>query len=150
TPTYILNYLVQQINQCIHHHHLNQTKILGIGIGSVGPLDREKGIILNPAYTPSEGWENISIKDFFQDQLGMDVLMDYGVNTALLAEYNHLPANTYHHIAYIINGVGIRSSFIMDGQLVKGSNTISRLGQGHMVVDVHGRKCSCGNNGCIQ
>ena len=70
TPVIILNFLNDQIHKFIQKHRLCHDNILGIGIGSVGPLDREKGIILNPAYTPTEGWENISIKDILQEKSG--------------------------------------------------------------------------------
>ena len=45
--------------------------VRGIGVGSTGPLDREKGTIQNPFTLP--GWENVSIVNSLQDNFGVPV-----------------------------------------------------------------------------
>ena len=49
----------------------------------------------------------------------------------------------------IFIGTGIGGGLIIDGQLYSGFN--HSAGEiGHMVIDVHGPKCGCGNNGCFE
>lgn len=149
TPDVTIDFIVEKINEMLNDHQLKKEDILGIGIGAVGPLDRKKGIILNPVDFPSPGWINTPINDMLSGRLGMKVVIDYGVNTALLAEYQNEFIKTHHNIVYVIKGVGSRTGIIMDGRLAHGSDKLGMYGQGHMVVDIHGRKCICGGYGCV-
>jgi predicted NBD/HSP70 family sugar kinase len=150
TPDVIVDFIVDEVNEMLINHQLEAKEILGIGIGAIGPLDREKGLILNPVHFPSPGWVNIPINHMLSERLEMKVLIDYGVNTALLAEYQNEFIKTHHNIVYVIKGVGSRTGIIMDGRLAHGSDKLGMYGQGHMIVDIHGRKCICGGYGCVQ
>ena len=49
----------------------------------------------------------------------------------------------------IFLGTGIGGGLILDGQLYSGFNrTAGEIG--HMVIDVNGPKCGCGNKGCFE
>lgn len=150
TPETIISFLTININKMIENHDLPQSIILGIGIGSIGPLNREEGIILDPVQVPSPGWKEVQIKQELENKLKLDVLMDYGANTALLAEYQQPIFNKFDNVASVIKGVGSRTGLIIDRHLVRGSDKLGRYGQGHMIVDIHGKKCVCGSYGCVQ
>jgi predicted NBD/HSP70 family sugar kinase len=150
TATYVIDFLIEHIKRIQNKHKITNDEVLGIGVGSVGPLDRKKGQILNPVFMPSTGWEEVPIKEMLEDHLGMDVFIDYGVNTALLAEYQHPTFQMHRNIIYVIKGMGSRTGIIVDGHLAHGSDKLGRLGQGHMIVDIHGKKCVCGSYGCVQ
>lgn len=149
TPDVIVAFLVSKITELMEKKSLTKDLVLGIGIGSIGPLNRDDGILLDPVDVPSPGWEKIPIKDMLEKQLGIDVFIDYGVNTALLAEYQLTSFNRYQNIVYVIKGVGTRTGMIMDGNLTRGSDKLGRYGQGHMIINVHGKKCICGSYGCV-
>lgn len=150
TPHATIKFIEQTIIQMLVESKLNKDKILGIGIGSIGPLDSKRGIILNPYQFPSDGWRDIPIKDILEEKLDIEVTIDYGVNTALLAEYNNHYKDIYSNVVYMLKGVGSRTGMIIDGQLKPGTDKLGIHGQGHMIVDIHGRKCYCGSYGCVQ
>lgn len=150
TPEVTIDFIVEAINKMRQNSHLNDDQVLGVGIGAIGPLDRESGIIKDPVHFPSSGWVDIPIQKILKDRLQMKVVLDYGVNTALLAEYQHSFSAGYKNVVYVIKGTGSRTGIIADGRLVRGSDKLGKFGQGHMVVDIHGRKCVCGGYGCVQ
>lgn len=150
TPTRTIDFIVEKVHEMLHDHQLKTEDILGVGIGAVGPLNRKKGIILNPISFSSPGWVNVPIADILTEKLGMKVMIDYGVNTALLAEYQNDLFKIYDNVVYVLKGVGNRTGIIMDGRLAHGSDKLGMFGQGHMIVDIHGRKCICGGYGCVQ
>ena len=150
TPDRAIDFIEDNIHKMLKEHQLELTAILGVGIGAIGPLDREQGIILNPFQFPSPGWTNIPIQDILSKRLGLKVLIDYGVNTALLAEYQNAFHKTHKNVVYMVKGVGSRTGIILDGRLKHGTDKFGIHGQGHMVVDIHGRKCICGSYGCVQ
>ncbi len=123
--------------------------IAGIGIGTVGPLDRGQGILLNPENFEADGWENVPLKAIFEDRLGISVLMDNGANAAVLAETFYGIGKGIRNVIYINCGVGIRTGVISSGVFVRNINDAEDA-FAHMVIDVDGEKCRCGNYGCIE
>ncbi|MFK2826401.1 ROK family protein [Bacillus sp. B190/17] len=149
TPTFTIDFISSSVHRMAEKFHLTQDNILGAGIGTIGPLDRENGIIVNPINFLSDGWMNLQITHLLAQKLQLNTLLDYGTNTALLAEYQQEPFKKYKNIVHVLKGAGTRTGMIMDGRLVRGTDKLGMLGQGHMVVDLHGRKCICGSNGCV-
>ena len=123
-------------------------EILGVGIGTVGPLDREAGIIINPKGFFNDNWANVPLKALLEQKLSIPCLLDNGANTAVLAEYLYGLGRDLKSIVYIHCGMGIRSAMITDGNLIRMIND-SEDAFGHMIVAYGGEKCSCGN-GCIE
>jgi predicted NBD/HSP70 family sugar kinase len=149
TPEVTLDFIISSCNRMIHNLGITHDDVLGAGIGTVGPLDRENGMILNPIYFQSKGWENLSICSKLSDKLQLKTFLDYGTNTALLAEYQQESFNKYKNVVHVLKGVGTRTGIIVDGRLVRGSDKLSMFGQGHMVVDLNGKECICGKRGCV-
>lgn len=123
--------------------------IIGIGLGTVGPLDRSNGLILNPANFAAEGWENIPLRSLLEERLGLPVLIDNGANAAVLAEACYGIGKGIKNIMYLNCGIGIRTGVISSGAFVRTINDTEDA-FAHMVIDVEGKDCSCGNCGCIE
>ncbi|WP_257347398.1 ROK family transcriptional regulator [Pseudalkalibacillus decolorationis] len=150
TPEVTINFIENEIINMLHTHQLNTSRILGIGIGAIGPLDRENGKILNPIDFPTKGWNNVPIGKILSEKFDTKVLLDSGVNTAVVAEYKKGLDKEVHNIIYCLSGIGIRVGILNDGHLVHGpADNLGLFGQGHMVVNIHGRKCVCGSYGCM-
>ena len=149
TPEVTLDFIVTNFNRLVNNLGIKHDDILGAGIGTVGPLDRENGMIINPIYFPSKGWDNLPICSMLSEKLQMKTFLDYGANTALLAEYQQESFKKYQNVIHVLKGVGTRTGFIMDGRLVRGTDKLGMFGQGHMVIDLNGKKCICGKRGCV-
>ena len=128
---------------------IDEERILGLGVGTVGPLDREKGIILEVENFFAEGWRNVNIKSLLADRLPLPILVDNGANTAVLAEALYGFGKGYDNIAYFNCGIGIRTGAINNGALIRTMNDAEDA-FGHMIIDMNGEVCSCGNKGCIE
>lgn len=50
TPERFIDHISNQIRAFLRDHQLVDSQIIGIGIGAVGPLDREHGLILKPLH----------------------------------------------------------------------------------------------------
>jgi predicted NBD/HSP70 family sugar kinase len=122
---------------------------LGAGLGTVGPLDRERGIMINPNNFAAPGWNGIAIKQLLEHQLQLPVLIDNGANTAVLAEHLFGMGKEFQNIVYFNCSIGIRTGAISAGTIVRTINDAEDA-FGHMVVDVDGELCDCGNYGCIE
>jgi glucokinase len=119
---------------------------LGVGIGSPGPLDREKGIVI---VTPNLGWKNFPLRDEIAKLVRLDATLDNDANCATLGEFWCGAAVGGKNVIGITLGTGIGGGLILDGKLYHGSSDAA--GEiGHTTIDSTGRRCKCGNYGCLE
>jgi len=123
--------------------------VLGIGIGAVGPLNIEKGQILNPIHFPGPGWDDVPIVEMLEEETGYPAFLENGANCAALAEFYFGEANGCRSAGYIHIGVGIRSGVLNHGRLVRTMDNRDDI-LGHMIVDMNGKACYCGRYGCLE
>jgi predicted NBD/HSP70 family sugar kinase len=127
---------------------IDRKKFLGVGLGTVGPLNRSTGIMIRPKNFAGFGWVGASIKNLLEEALELPVIIDNGANAAILAEYNFGAGKGYQNIAYFNCSTGIRTGAISNGTIIRTINDAEDA-FGHMVIKVDGEPCSCGSYGCI-
>jgi predicted NBD/HSP70 family sugar kinase len=150
TPGDAIQFMHHAINQMLAEQKVTKNQLVGIGVGSVEPLDREKGIMTDPLHFPNEKWKNVPIVDALKEKWDTIVLLDSGINAAVLAEYQIGLSGSVGNMTYMIAGMGIRTGVIVNHHLLKVRPPyFSRFGDGHMVIHPEGRRCICGNNGCL-
>lgn len=137
TPEGLLDGVVIGINTLLKKHKISREQVIGIGVGAVGPLDRTTGIIVDPLYFPTAGWNNVPVIAYIQDRLALPVIMDNGANAAIWAEYWEDKPEHYEHLLYIRAGVGLRSAMMTNGQIVYGA--VDMEGSvGQMIIQTDG------------
>ncbi|HEX3026829.1 MAG TPA: ROK family protein [Clostridia bacterium] len=128
----------------------DQAKVLGVGIGTVGPMDRNSGVLLHPQGFRNPEWNNeVLLKDLLQKKTGLPCEIDNGANTAVLAEFLSGSGRGYHCVAYIHCGVGIRTAVIQNGTILRAMNDNDDA-FAHMTIDQNGPPCLCGGKGCLE
>ena len=147
TPQKTMDQIIEVIQDLLEKHQIPKDLLLGIGIGSVGPLDRKNGIILNPNGFPGPGWINVAIVDRLQEVIPVKIMLENGANTAVLAEYQ-MNRGPYQNILYCISGAGLRCGVIVNGRLME-PQTGDATAFGHMIINLHGKECFCGKKGCL-
>lgn len=121
--------------------------VLAAGVGSVGPLEQKTGRIVSPVNMP--GWGVVPLVETLQEHLDIPVYLDNDANAAALGEYRFGAGRGVEDMVYLTISTGIGGGAILDGQLYQGaSGNAAELG--HVSIDYRGRKCGCGNYGCIE
>jgi glucokinase len=119
---------------------------IGIGIGSPGPLDREKGLVI---VTPNLGWTDFPLRDRVSSAVGLPATLDNDANCATVGEWWQGAARGRRNVVGLTIGTGIGGGLILDGRLYHGSSDVA--GEiGHTTIDSTGRRCKCGNYGCLE
>ena len=126
---------------------LAMSDVAAVGIGSPGPLDQDSGVVI---FTPNlPGWTNVPVKQHIHKATGRPVFIDNDCNVATLAEHSLGAGQGVADMIGLFLGTGIGGGVILDHRLVRGfSKQAGELG--HVVVDVNGPKCGCGQRGCIE
>ena len=125
------------------------TSLRGVGLAAVGPLDYKEGAMLGPLHFASPRWGRVSIKALAEQALGLPVLLDCNARAALMGHYRRDYYEKYRNLAYVTVGTGIGSGLILNRKLDSNSSVILD-GLAHMIIDVDGRKCTCGEYGCLE
>ena len=61
------------LDEVIEHFGISMDDVLGIGVGGPGPLDQEKGIIIE---APMMGWKNFPIVQRLKEDFQKPVVLD--------------------------------------------------------------------------
>jgi len=143
--------LVEKISKLIQdltkEAQINESKVIGVGIGTPGILDTEKGILIR--YSERSDWWNIPLKELVGSRVNLPIYIEDNSRVMALGEkWFYFKGNIRSLICLRIK-TGIGGGFIIDGNLYTGND--QRAGEiGHMVIDPEGPLCSCGNRGCLQ
>jgi len=120
--------------------------ILGMGIGSPGPLDLEAGIVLDAF---NLGWKDFPLRDQLSEAVGLPATLDNDANCATYGEWWQGAGRGARSLVGVTLGTGIGGGVILGGRLVHGaSGSAGELG--HTTISFTGRRCKCGNYGCLE
>jgi len=115
-----------------------------IAIGSIGPLDMRKGIIINPPNLP---FEKIVLKDPLKEYFKADVLILNDAVSAAWGEKHFGLGRNVENLAYVTLSTGIGVGVIVNGKLLLGKDGNAHE-MGHAVVNYDSPfKCGCGRIG---
>ncbi|MBI2305245.1 MAG: ROK family protein [Chloroflexi bacterium] len=146
-PEAVIGSLETAIRQVTLDKGVPTSRLLGIGLAVPGALDVARGIVTQSPNLP--GWKDVPLKRILEERLGAAVVFENDANAAALGEYAFGAGRGALHMVYVTVSTGIGGSIIVHGQLYRGVN--GSAGEiGHMIVDLHGPPCNCGNNGCLE
>ncbi len=121
-------------------------KIIGIGIGAAGQIDRKNGVIVD---APNLGVKDMPMADILGKQFGKPVAVGNDVEVAALGEYLYGAGRGYATFVVMFVGTGIGSGIVQNGRLYAGlTGTAGEVG--HMTIQAGGRICPCGSRGCLE
>jgi len=120
--------------------------VVAIGIGVPGPVDFESGQLVNPPLMPE--WDSFSIRDDLRADYSSPVFVDNDVNLMALGELWRLQRSLQNFLVIKV-GTGIGCGIVCHGEVYRGANG-SAGDVGHICVDPHGPRCTCGNLGCVE
>jgi len=140
----VLEKLLKTIDDVLENVNLDEVK--AIGVGSPGPLDVEKGLIV---YTPNLPFKNFNIVSPIKERYNIDTYLDNDANVATLSEYMFGAGKGSRNMVFVTVSTGIGGGAILNGNIFRGS-TSNALEIGHITVMQGGPRCGCGNTGCAE
>ncbi len=121
-------------------------KILGVGIGAPN-ANFHKGTIENATNLKWKGV--IPFAEMMNKHYDVPVRITNDANAAALGEKVYGGGQGMDNFIMITLGTGLGSGIIVNGDLVYGHDGFA--GElGHTNVEENGRKCGCGNHGCLE
>lgn len=139
--------LVNRTKKIISDLGIPYEKIIGMGIAVPGPVDIYNGTIMNPPNF--ELWHNVNIVDEFKKHFDFPVYVDNNATSLALAEKAYGAGIDFSSFMMLLVNEGIGAGIVIEDKLYRGEKGFGSEA-GHITIDFNGRKCSCGNKGCIE
>jgi glucokinase len=143
--------VIERVARCVQdavdEADLALKQVAGVGIGAPGAVDFEAGTVI---FAPNmEGWKEVPLKKELEKLLGVPVFVENDCNIAALGVHVSELKSRPRSMVGIFVGTGIGAGLILNGELYSGfCHTAGEIG--HMVIEVGGPKCGCGNKGCFE
>lgn len=142
--------IIERVARCVRDAvdecDLQMKHVRGIGIGAPGACDPESGRVI---FAPNLAWTDVPLKKELEKQVQAPVFIENDCNIQTLGVHEKELKGKPRHLVGIFVGTGIGAGLILDGKLFSGFNrTAGEIG--HMVIEVGGSKCACGNKGCFE
>lgn len=138
--------IARLLDDLLKEAELSKSQIVGIGFGCPGPLDLDRGIILE---TPNIGWQHVSIKEAFEKSHGCPVVIANDVDAGTYGEYRFGAGRKARCVLGVFPGTGIGGACVYNGKIIRGK-TGSCMEIGHFPVDPLGPVVGPGRKGTLE
>lgn len=142
TPQAVVDWAAAEIER-----HRGREKLRAITIAAPGPIDVERGVLVNPPNL--HGWRNVPLAAMLRRATGAKAFVANDADMAGLGEFHRGAGRGTRNMVYITWSTGVGGGLIIDGKLHRGAHgTAGEIG--HMIIDPNGPLDQCGQRGCLE
>ena len=117
-PREVLSKLVSTLRGFGKHSKDFRDKVIGIGVGLPGVIDREQGIV--KVADTLQGWEGCNITSVLEQEFELPVFLENDVKARTLGELIFGSGRSVRDAVYLWLGDGIGAGLVIDGRLHHG------------------------------
>ncbi len=145
-PEGVIERVARCVRDVVDESDLTLKEIRGIGIGAPGAVNTEEGRVI---FAPNLNWKDVPLKKALEKELEVPVFLENDCKLHTMGVFDAELKGKVKHLIGIFLGTGVGAGIIIDGKLYTGFN--GSAGEvGHMVIDIAGPECGCGNRGCFE
>jgi glucokinase len=146
-PAEVAKAIIGSLEEAAGTASIELASLTGIGVGSPGEIDQERGTISEARNLPA--WDGAyPLAAVVTEALGRPVRLGNDVTVATTAEFVRGAGKPYGSLLGVFWGTGVGGGLILDGKPWLGRGGAGEIG--HMVVELGGARCSCGRRGCME
>ncbi len=147
-PEKVITRIGKTIQHLVSENNYSWDIIGGVGVSAPGRLDLEKGETVFMTNLPTH-WINIPLAAKLEAILNKPVFLLNDVRAITYGEWAFGAGKGVDCMLCFAIGTGIGGGVVINNQLVLNQGgTAGELG--HIVIDVNGPPCGCGNHGCVE
>ena len=142
------NSAIAKLVASFHENHSDLfPTVVGCGIATAGPFGAETALRGDPTSFHAFGTqENLAV---LEQTLGLPIVLENDAAAAAVGEGFYGAGRGVENFAFLQFGVGLGAGFVLKGDPYTGSQ--GNAGElGHVVVELGGEPCPCGNSGCLE
>jgi N-acetylglucosamine repressor len=121
--------------------------LLGLGVGTPGLIDPLRGSHVH--WAVNLDWLDLPLRELLEQRYGVAVQVVNDSRAAAMGEYFFGSSHPSGNLVVIKSEEGLGAGIVLAGRLLHGD--ASGAGEiGHLVLAPDGRRCRCGNYGCVE
>jgi len=145
-PALVVDAIERAYWESLKRADISPDQVAGVGVSFCGHTDGRRGVALTTSNMPE--WSQVPLRDILSKRINQHVLLDNDTNMAVIAEHRYGAGRGATDLVYVTCSTGIGMGIVLGGKLYQGHlGTAGELG--HTVVEVDGRRCTCGKRGCL-
>lgn len=138
--------VIETIQNALKVANIPVSQIRAIGVGCPGPVNPDKGILLD---TPNLGWKKVNLKEILEKEFKCSVTVANDVDCGVYGEYRFGDHKKSRSLMGVFPGTGIGAGFIYEGRIFRGHG-ISCMELGHTRVLPGGPLSGFGHEGSLE
>ena len=144
--TPFLNRVLSHIDQFFIRHQNLLERLTAIAITLPGIIDTENGIIHR---MPFYDVKDVPLGETLEAHTGVPVYIQHDISAWTMAEALFGASRGARDVIQVVIDHNVGAGVITDGRLLHaGSSSLVEIG--HTQVDPYGKRCYCGNHGCLE
>lgn len=121
----------------------------GIALGFCGLVDTKNHRVLSTNGRYKDAHE-IDLRAWSRELFGLELYIENDARLALLGERHAGAGSGADDLVMMTLGTGVGGAAMIEGLLLRGKHFQAGCLGGHSPINVNGRRCSCGNIGCVE
>jgi predicted NBD/HSP70 family sugar kinase len=145
-PEAVLAIVTKRLDELLERSGRSTSSLRGTAMGVPGPVNLHTGRVARSISMP--GWDGYPVQDHLANYFGVPTVLDNDANLMGLGEQRRIYLNA-HQVVFVKVGTGIGCSVIIDGELLRGTDS-AEGDIGHAKITGVEEICStCGARGCL-
>ncbi len=141
-----LDQVIAALLQSVDSRKNGRRRLAAMGVAVPGVVEPDSGRVI---VTPNMNLTGVMLGDHLEQQFGLPVAIGNDCNLGALGEKWLGSARKARSVVAILVGTGIGGGFVRKGKLWRGAREAA-CEIGHMVMQIGGPNCGCGNQGCLE
>ena len=141
-----LDRLAETISLAMEEAKVLPHEVAGIGAGVPGPLDLQKGVILE---APNLGWKNVGLQDYLAKKFNCPATICNDVDAGVFGEYTSGAAQGQRCVLGVFPGTGIGGGCVYEGRIFRGTRS-SCMEVGYLQMASDGASAGAGPPGTLE
>ena len=143
----VIERLFVAMDSLLSQNNMESSQLGGIGIAAAGAIDSGRGLI---TVSPNlSGWRDVLLGGIVREKYRVDTFLVNDASAAALGEHRFGAGRGLSNLVLLTLGTGIGGGIVINGELYLGACG-SAAEIGHMIIDINGPECACGNRGCLE
>ncbi len=138
--------LAETIEMALEDAAVTIDQIAGIGAGCPGPLDLQKGVILE---APNLGWKNVALQEYLSRRFKCPAAICNDVDGGVFGEYSAGVGRGQRSVLGVFPGTGIGGGFVYEGRIFRGTRS-SCMEVGYLQLATEGGSAGAGPVGTLE
>ncbi len=135
----VVKLLQKMTKELFSESGITLSQITAVGMGIPGLIDEKSGVV---KYANNLAIDNLAIVDEYRKEINLPTYIANDADAAALGEAEFGSGRGMKNIIFVTLGTGVGTGITTSGHLLAGCEG------GHIVIEMNGRPCTCGNRGC--